>query len=574
MKKQIIIFLGILGALFALGTGDVRALTLDSISRDGQKSQGRAGEALTIRDVTGDGIPDLLVGAPAYGAGDDPVEGVHQNMFHAGEVSDGPSGQVLIYKGTATGGPELTPFIILEGTHPSGRFGSAIAIGDVVGDASDDVIVTALRASGPHAPRSGCVYVFDGAGISPGGTFNAAVAAAWFCGEEYNELFGHSLSVGQFDGAGKLDIAIGAPFNSPYHVGLSAAQVRALSRADAAEKWKAGVVYLVAGKGAAADMAVHAVVTPGDGGRANYGNYLLNLGDLDTASPGRDELLIFAPGAGGGGSSAPGQAYLVSWSTADGFGGTPLVVVNGASFARYKPALLGDINGDGISEIGVSSGTGRGSPSGADTDRAGGAYVLDGDLFDITKYMRFDGTPASENKLGDVALGAFTGAVGRDFLGKSISGVGDVNSDGVADFAIGAPWADGQVTTDIAGTAINNISGSVYFISGAVMMDAFIDKSNLDEVTDENGNVSGRDEFMFKVRGPGPQAFLLKEIVGTSNDRFGEVLAQGDLSTGTDTDLVVGAPDHDFPTDSEPTDVPGTFSNDNRGSAFIIRMTP
>lgn len=561
MKKTITTFLGVGGTLLLLSSPSAWALGLSSISRDGQTPQSRAGEALDIHDVTGDGIPDLLVGAPRYEAGDAP--GATQNTYTAGEVSDGLSGDVTIFKGSLTG-PGNAPFITLIGKQPSDRFGAAIAVGDVTGDGKNDVIVSAIRDSGADAPRSGCVYVFSGADIAVGGSFNTTSAAAQLCGHQYNELFGRSLAVGQFDGTGGLDIAIGAPWYSPFHAGSD--------KDHASHKYMAGGVYMVSGAEIAAQMAdplhkIVAPVSPGDGGNAVYGQYILNLGDVDTASLGTDELLIFATGAGGHGHRAPGQAYLATWNAVDGFG-KPLVVVNGTGqLARYKPAMLGDINGDGIQEIGVSSGTGRGTPSGADTNSAGGMYVIDGDLLKAgvlryTKTVNADGSiTETTNDLGDVALGAVTGADNRDYFGRSFADAGDVNGDGVADFAVGAPWANGHVTSNIGGTAINDIFGSIYIISGKTIMDAFNDPVD-------------KDEFKFKIRGAGPQDFLLAEIAGNSNDRFGEVLSQGDLSAATVPELVVGAPDHDLPTDSDATDVPGTFSNDNRGAAFIITTTP
>ncbi|MFQ5580701.1 MAG: hypothetical protein ACE5FZ_08815 [Nitrospiria bacterium] len=555
MKKALMTFLGIGSFLLGL-SGGAWALSVASLPRDGQTPQGRAGEALAVKDITGDGIPDLIIGAPRYGAGDPP--GLNQNAYIPGEVSDALSGDVLIFKGTASG-PEATPFITLIGTESSDRFGAAISVGDITGDGKNDLIISAIRASGSDAPRSGCVYVFRGSDISIGGTFDASTAVSHFCGRQYNELFGHSLAVGQFDGEAGLDVAVGAPWHSPFQAGMDKAQ--------ASHKYMAGGVYLISGAEIAAQIAapthkIAAHVSPGDGGAAVYGQYILNLGDLDSTIPSKDELLIFATGAGGHGHRAPGQVYLSTWNSADGFS-TPLVVVNGTGqLARYKPAFVGDINGDGFQDIGVSSSTGRGTPSGADTNRAGGIYIINGNLLGpgIVPYKTVnpDGTiTETTNSLGNVALGAVTGAESRDYFGTSISGAGDVNGDGVADIAVGAPWANGRVITAIGGTAINDISGSVYLISGKSIMDAV-----------------GDEKFKFKVRGPGPQGFLLEEIAGTSNDRFGEVLAQGDLTPSVTVDVVVGAPDHDPPTSSNISDVPGTFSNDNRGTAFIITTTP
>jgi hypothetical protein len=559
MKRFSFIHLGLGAVLLGLAVGTAWALTFSVLPRDGHSEQSRAGSAIAIHDVTGDGVPDLLVGAPAYESGDAPGDG--QNTQSPGDQPDGLTGEVLIFKGTAGGDPEEEPHVVLHGEGPGDRFGAAIQVGDVTGDGKPDVIVSAITASGHDAPRTGCVYVFSGADIesAPAMTeIGAHDAVAEVCGSQYREHFGRALAVGEFDDHMGLDIAVGAPWYSGAHSHMDAGHPY--------EKYLAGAVYLVSSHEIEEVMAdpsheIHAPLTAGEGWTAAYGENLLSMGDIDAASPGVDELLIFATGAENHGHSGKGRAYLATWDPMlhegepEGFE-NPLVVIRGTgTLGSGDPAFLGDLNGDLIPEIGMPSSTGSGTPAnGTDTVSAGGLYVVDGDLMSFTPYVpATDTTPEDGvNDLGNVSLAAITGELAQDKFGTSMAALADIDAGGTPDFAVGAPWADGAA--DVGGITLRNvISGTVYLLSGE-------DINNADPAT----------KFNFKIRGA-VAAPLLGEIPGKSNDRFGEALAVGDLTAATNDDLVVGVPDHDHPptAPSTLTDVPGTNSNDNRGAVLI-----
>jgi uncharacterized repeat protein (TIGR01451 family) len=88
-------------------------------------------------DITGDGVPDILIAAP--GASPNGVAG---------------SGRVVIYNG-ATGALHAT----IDGIEANGTFGEALrTVGDVDGDGVPDIGVGA-----PTAPGGGRVYVYSGA---------------------------------------------------------------------------------------------------------------------------------------------------------------------------------------------------------------------------------------------------------------------------------------------------------------------------------------------------------------------------------------------------------------------------
>lgn len=562
MKRATFTNLGLGATLLGLAVGTAwAALTFDPMALHGHDPQGRAGSALAMADLDGDGDQELLVGAPGYESGDPP--GPDQNADSAGP--NGPTGEVLIYKGKPDGSFEADPFIVLHGEGPGDRFGAAIQVGDVTDAATPDVIVSAILASGHDAPRTGCVYIFSGADVNNPlntdlGAHDDAVAEV--CGSQYREHFGRALAIGEFDEEAGLDIAVGAPWYSAAH-----------SHADPGhpfDKYLAGAVYLISSHEIAEHLKnstheIHAPRTPGEGWIAAYGENLLSMGNID-ATPAH-ELLIFAPGAENHGHSGRGRAYLAAWNsmphadgaTPEGFE-NPLVVIRGTgTMGSGDPGFIGDLNSDGKAEIGVASSTGNGTPAaGTDTNSAGGLYVVNGDLLGSAykpykKTTNPDGTITEDvNQLGDVALAAITGELAQDKFGTSVAALADLDAGGTPDFAVGAPWADGAADVGNGTLVRNVISGSVYVLSGEAIQAA-----------------TGTDRFKFKIRAPSHPAPLLGEILGRSNDRLGESLVSGPLLPSATTQLAVGAPDREDNSMSLETDTPGMNSNDNRGTVLI-----
>ena len=92
-------------------------------------------------DVSGDGYPDILVGAPQ-------AEGV--NGIRAGRV--------YVYYGGP--GADAVADVVLEGPAPDGTLGTSISLGDVNGDGVADAIVGAAGLQGSRTDP-GHIFVFD-----------------------------------------------------------------------------------------------------------------------------------------------------------------------------------------------------------------------------------------------------------------------------------------------------------------------------------------------------------------------------------------------------------------------------
>jgi hypothetical protein len=97
-------------------------------------------------------------------------------------------------------------------------------------------------------------------------------------------------------------------------------------------------------------------------------------------------------------------------------------------FGRYV-ATLGDVDGDGVTDLAVSSAL----DDDGGIDR-GAVYIL---------FLNVDGTVKGEQKISDTQ-GGFNGTLDdNDQFGVSVAGLGDLDGDGVPDLAVGA-YQDGD----------------------------------------------------------------------------------------------------------------------------------
>ena len=451
-------------------------------------------------DINGDGIDDILIGAP----GTDP------------HGATGAGGAYVIFgQDTATDGNFATPYDLAtldgaNGFRMNGVTAGDLAgwfvsdAGDVNGDGIDDLMVGAEYGNN----RAGATYVVFGQDTATAGDFSASMDLASLDGTNGFVINGinsssHTARVsfaGDVNGDGINDMLVGA--------------------------WAASTTYVVFGRDAATDGNFAATFNLSDldgtngfamHGSGSVGAVVSNAGDIN--GDGIEDMLMGAPfGSANGGSS--GAVYVVygqntatagdfaasiSLGTLDGSNG---FIVNGLNAGDRLEGVsaAGDVNNDGVGDF--LMGAWQADANGSDSGRA---YVVFGR--DTATNGNF---PASFdlNTLDGTNGFTLNGANAGDNAGLRLASVGDVNGDGVDDILVSASEANGS-------------TGEVYLIFGQDTAVSGDFAANFDL-----GSLDGTEGFVFKGVDLG--------------DRAGRALSNaGDVNGDGVNDLLIHAPGAD-----------------------------
>jgi len=453
---------------------------------DVQEAKDHVGSALARGDFDGDGVQDLAIGVPDESvlAWSFPGGGTTYPGAGAVHVLYGVAGNGLTTAGThfLRQGVTSAPNLGIGSYH---AFGKALVAGDLNADAFDDLAIGIPGQTVNGFAKAGGVQVLLGS--AQGLRVHEPI---WWTQDstgiadqaEAGDGFGSSLAVGDADGDGFLDLAIGVPLEA---VG-SAAQ--------------AGGVHVLRGSPTGFAKSGHTWWTAqqlflGPEVKAHFG-FALAFGDFD--ADGFDDLAIGAPESFRAQTYAGAVHVLRGSASGPSGGGAQLwhqsvagVAGIAEAYEQFGFALAAaDLDGDGFEDlaIGVPGDVVLGMSAGGVNALFGSAAGLavtdnllisqadpfviedpeEGDRFGAAlAILEFDGfaylsigVPGESvgkiqgaGALETVGIGArfvgychfFTGYPSEDRGFGSAAAMGDYNGDGYEDFAVGMPLLDSFV---------------------------------------------------------------------------------------------------------------------------------
>ncbi len=403
------------------------------------KSKGTVSRPQKISDTAGDFTADFangdLFGQMVAGIGDINNDGIEDIAVGAREDNDGGADRGAVYilfmdtDGTVKSFQKIsdTAGSFTATLDDGDNFGNAVAkIGDLNNDGVEDIAVGAIGDDDGGSGR-GALYILF---LDTDGTVKSYQKISDTDGEfsasfTNGDRFGKTASgIGDLNNDGVEDIAVGAPRDDDGGTDRGAVYILFMD-ADGTVKSFQKI----------SDTAGSFTATLDDGDL--FGQAVPGIGDLN--NDGVEDIAVGAGPDDDGGTNR-GALYIL-FLKADGTvnnyqkisdtaGGFTATLDDGDQFGK-SAAGIGDVNNDGTEDII----TGNHPDDDRGTDR-GSAYILfmdtDGTVDDTTGFQ----------KVSD-AEGGFTTTLGdSDGFGRSVSGIGDLNNDGIEDIAVSARGDD------------------------------------------------------------------------------------------------------------------------------------
>jgi hypothetical protein len=398
----------------------LRDLTTTGLAVFGEDPADRIAYSGAVGDFNGDGTQDLLLGSPF-------ADGPTNNRADAGAawVVYGPINQSVDLFATMAN-------VEIYGATAGDRLGYAVAAADLNGDGRSDIIIGAPFAERATRVDSGKVYIIYGSAALPATKdLSTSSANATIDGDASSDRIGMTLATLDWDGNGRKDLAIGAPYADGSTI-------------------DGGVAYVVKAENIGAGFVINSIALNVQAliVAANDNDHLaIALAGGDVTGDGTEDLVLGAPDADGTNNSIPnaGEVYVLA-----GRGGAPQTI-DLSNPSSYTALLFGETTSD---NVGASLATGRfdagtiadiligapgqGTAPGASARvNAGGGYLVLG---------RTDWSAINRKVFPVPARLSLFGASASHNTGQAV-GLADYDNDGTADLLLSNPGSDGPAGT-------------------------------------------------------------------------------------------------------------------------------